>query len=120
MESDCKRIDPAMNPGSPAAVAAGCSCSRASNCLGRGFMGGVVTRRGDTLFSLSLDCPLHGEQAAREERHWADFHRVAPVIGDGFTLGPVPELRPMLWNPRPTIGQRRAAAIMAQVEEQAR
>lgn len=43
-----------MNPGSPEAIDAGCTCPRMDNANGRG----IPTRYG-TLFYYASNCPLH-------------------------------------------------------------
>lgn len=50
----------APNPGSPAAVEAGCTCPRIDNGHGRGYLGGVKDpATGETMFVYSCGCPLH-------------------------------------------------------------
>lgn len=49
-----------MNPGSDEAIAAGCTCPVIDNGHGRGYMGGVTDDKGQTVFVISGDCPLHG------------------------------------------------------------
>lgn len=46
--------DPKLNPGSNAAIAAGCKCARIDNHYGLGF---IVN--GERVFVISADCPLH-------------------------------------------------------------
>ena len=49
-----------MNPGSPEAVAAGCTCPRLDNGHGRGYLGGVKDQKtGETLFVYTVGCPVH-------------------------------------------------------------
>lgn len=43
-------------PGSPEAVAAGCSCPVMDNSHGRGWMGNP------NMFAVNKDCPLHGKK----------------------------------------------------------
>ena len=60
-----------MNPGSDEAIAAGCACPVMDNGHGRGYLGGVQDDTGQTVFVISGDCPLHGNDAmkrVREER----------------------------------------------------
>ena len=44
--------DPKLNPGSNAAIAAGCKCNRVENHYGHGA-------NGEPRFVISGDCPLH-------------------------------------------------------------
>lgn len=55
-----------LPPGSEEAIAAGCSCPVMDNAHGKGYMGGVKGDDGNTVFIVSSECPLHGEQAKRE------------------------------------------------------
>lgn len=52
--------DPAVNtphnPGSPEAIAAGCTCPVIDNHHGKG----IPTRAGERLFWYDSTCPLHG------------------------------------------------------------
>ena len=49
-------------PGSPEAIRLGCACPRIDNGHGRGWMGGVKdTKTGETLFVITVGCPVHGE-----------------------------------------------------------
>ena len=49
-----------MNPGSPEAVAAGCTCPRLDNGHGKGYLGGVKDQKtGETLFVYIVGCPVH-------------------------------------------------------------
>lgn len=50
----------AMNPGSPEAFEAGCTCPRMDNAHGRGWMGGAKDEDGETIYVISEDCPMHG------------------------------------------------------------
>ena len=53
-------------PGSPEAVAKGCTCPVFDNAHGRGYMGGVKDEdTGGTIFVIVASCPLHGK--AKEE-----------------------------------------------------
>lgn len=45
------------NPGSPEAVANGCTCPRMDNANGRGAWG---TGGSKAVFWITEDCPLHG------------------------------------------------------------
>lgn len=47
------------NPGSPEAVAMGCRCPELDNGHGKGC--GMTDDKGEPLFWLNQDCPLHGE-----------------------------------------------------------
>ena len=49
-----------MNPGSDAALDAGCTCPVLDNGHGRGAW---TNAKGDAVFWLNNDCPLHGERA---------------------------------------------------------
>jgi hypothetical protein len=56
-----KRAEPVPNPGSPEAVAEGCTCPVSDNAHGRGAgtmpsSNGLPTR----VFVFHSDCPLHG------------------------------------------------------------
>lgn len=51
--------DPKLNPGSNAAIAAGCTCARIDNHYG---LGTIVN--GEARFVISGDCPLHGRMDA--------------------------------------------------------
>ena len=55
-----------VNPGSDEAIDAGCRCPCLDNGHGRGYLGGVKGDDGNTVFIVSSECPLHGEQAKRE------------------------------------------------------
>ena len=55
--------DPKLNPGSNAAIQAGCTCARVDNHYGMGF---IVN--GERCFIKSGDCPLHGEPSQRRDR----------------------------------------------------
>ena len=50
------------NPGSPEAVAAGCTCPIMDNSHGFGMLGGAVTNPDDgkPVFIFHEDCPIHG------------------------------------------------------------
>lgn len=54
----------APNPGSDAAVAAGCTCPRMDNARGRGAMG---TSGDDAVFWKAAECPLHGSGESEDE-----------------------------------------------------
>lgn len=45
------------NPGSPEAIAKGCSCPRIDNGNGKGAM---IGRRGEPVFWITTTCPVHG------------------------------------------------------------
>lgn len=49
----------APNPGSSDAIAKGCTCPVMDNGHGRGYMGGVKDKDGNTLFVYSASCPVH-------------------------------------------------------------
>lgn len=49
------------NPGSPEAVAQGCTCAVWDNANGQGAWGTGTKPDGEKLFWRSEDCPLHGE-----------------------------------------------------------
>ncbi len=49
----------APNPGSRDAIAKGCTCPVMDNGHGRGYMGGVKDKDGNTLFVYSASCPVH-------------------------------------------------------------
>jgi hypothetical protein len=52
--------DPNANPGSDAALAAGCKCARVDNCYGRGFpLTDFDTKEVTTGFYISSNCALH-------------------------------------------------------------
>ncbi len=55
--------DHTPNPGSPAAVKAGCTCPVMDNGHGRGYMGGARDKDGNVMFVMNSTCPLHGEKA---------------------------------------------------------
>ena len=46
-------------PGSPAAVAQGCTCPVLDNGHGKGYMGGAKDKDGQTLYVIRAGCPLH-------------------------------------------------------------
>lgn len=48
-----------LNPGSPEAVSQGCICAVLDNGHGRGWMGGAKDRNGETLFVVTVGCPVH-------------------------------------------------------------
>lgn len=49
------------NPGSAAAIAAGCRCAVRDNAAGNGYLnGGARDADGSPLFYVNDDCPLHG------------------------------------------------------------
>ena len=52
------------NPGSQAAVDAGCRCPVIDNHHGRGIL---VDGRGEPWFMFVADCPLHGDDAWKNE-----------------------------------------------------
>lgn len=66
MRSD---LTPAHNPGSPEAIAAGCTCPVIDNHHGKG----VPTSTGERLFWYDAACPMHGTPTwpltAKEPRH---------------------------------------------------
>jgi hypothetical protein len=47
------------NPGSPEAKARGCKCPVLDNAYGRGYLGGVKDKKGQTVFVFREGCPLH-------------------------------------------------------------
>ena len=50
------------NPGSDAAINAGCTCPVLDNGHGRGYMGGARNRdTGEIMFVYNANCPLHRE-----------------------------------------------------------
>jgi hypothetical protein len=49
------------NPGSDEAKEIGCTCPRIDNAYGRGYLGGVKDEKGDVVFVINLDCPVHRE-----------------------------------------------------------
>ncbi|MGR3501578.1 hypothetical protein [Pseudaestuariivita sp.] len=52
-------------PGSPEAVAKGCTCPVLDNARGLGWKGGVKDpETGETLYVMQIDFPLHGRIAA--------------------------------------------------------
>lgn len=51
------------NPGSREAVTAGCTCAVKDNYHGDGFMW-----RGQRVFWMTVDCPLHGTDARARAR----------------------------------------------------
>jgi len=53
-------------PGSPAAVAKGCTCPILDNGHGRGYMGGVKNKDGEVMFVMNAGCPLHAKETAHE------------------------------------------------------
>ena len=56
-----------LPPGSEEAIAVGCSCPVMDNAHGKGYMGWVTDDKGQTVYIFSGDCPIHGEDAKREE-----------------------------------------------------
>lgn len=66
------------NPGSPEAVAAGCTCAVIDNHYGRGFMYG-----GGLSFWITANCPLHGERhpAICPSCGWSGDERTCPDCG---------------------------------------
>lgn len=63
VETD-KSLRDTPNPGSDAAVAAGCTCPRMDNARGRGAMG---TSGDDAVFWKAAECPLHGSGESEDE-----------------------------------------------------
>ena len=55
------------NPGSDEAKELACRCPRMDNGYGRGYLGGVKDKEGNTIFVISEDCPLHGKGITNEE-----------------------------------------------------
>ena len=50
-------------PGSPEAVEKGCACAVGDNHRGKGIMGGTLKdSKGEAMYWISQDCPLHGEK----------------------------------------------------------
>lgn len=50
------------NPGSDAAIKAGCTCPVLDNAHGKGYLGGVRNRdTGEIMFVYNLACPVHKE-----------------------------------------------------------
>lgn len=47
------------NPGSNEAIEQGCTCPVLDNGRGRGYMGGVKDKDGNTMFIMNDSCPLH-------------------------------------------------------------
>jgi hypothetical protein len=58
-----------LNPGSPAAVAAGCTCAVSDNHHGRGYHGCPGA------FSINSGCPLHGKKEVVSSRRSAKLGR---------------------------------------------
>ena len=54
-----------MNPGSDAAILAGCTCPVMDNGYGRGAW---TNDKGDAVFWYNGDCPLHGGRPASGSR----------------------------------------------------
>lgn len=50
-----------LNPGSREAILEGCCCPVLDNARGKGYMGGVKDKDGNTLFIINCNCPLHGK-----------------------------------------------------------
>jgi hypothetical protein len=48
------------NPGSPEAVAMGCTCPIEINCHGFGMYNGALLNDGRALFTWHEECPVHG------------------------------------------------------------
>lgn len=48
------------NPGSPEAVAQGCTCPIEINCHGFGMCNGALLNGGQPLFTWHEACPIHG------------------------------------------------------------
>lgn len=59
-----KPLPPLTPPGSPEAVAAGCTCPAGANGRGKGYLGGVKDDQGRVLYVMTLECPLHGGTAS--------------------------------------------------------
>lgn len=51
-------------PGSPEAVAKGCSCAIMDNAHGRGYMGQK------NVFSINLDCRIHSSSLTKKETRY--------------------------------------------------
>ena len=49
-----------LKPGSSEARLKGCSCPIEDNASGKGWLGGVIDAKGETIFVTSGNCPLHG------------------------------------------------------------
>jgi hypothetical protein len=47
-------------PGSDEAIEIGCLCPAMDNCHGRGYLGGVKDKEGNTVFVINMNCPVHG------------------------------------------------------------
>lgn len=47
------------NPGSSEAKRQGCTCPVMDNANGLGYMGGVKSENGETVFVISGGCPIH-------------------------------------------------------------
>lgn len=56
-------MDDTPKPGSDAAFYQGCTCPRMDNAYGRGYMGGVKDRNGETIFVYTDGCPVHAAPA---------------------------------------------------------
>lgn len=52
-------MDNPPNPGTPEALALGCTCPVIDNGHGRGWMGGAKDENGETLFVYTIGCPIH-------------------------------------------------------------
>jgi hypothetical protein len=46
-------------PGSAAAVEKGCRCAVMDNGRGRGYLGGMKDEDGNTMFVITVGCPVH-------------------------------------------------------------
>ncbi|RYX78534.1 hypothetical protein EON76_05240 [bacterium] len=54
------------NPGSSQAREGGCKCPILDNGHGRGYMGGVKDKNGDTMFVINEDCMMHNPPASKD------------------------------------------------------
>lgn len=54
------------NPGSLEAQEMGCTCPVMDNGQGKGYMGGAKDKDGNTMFVMSVKCPIHGKVAAKQ------------------------------------------------------
>lgn len=52
-----------LNPGSIKAREYGCTCPVLDNSHGKGYLGGVLDKDGNTVFVCNMECPVHGEHA---------------------------------------------------------
>ena len=77
-----------MNPGSDEARKAGCTCPVMDNCHGKGYMGGVKDEDGNTIFVISMNCPIHNNPCpiCNPPKEFTEYERYAPCYAHQIAL----------------------------------